>query len=114
MVYSESIDKLKAVLSAMHNMSHKREKLEKKLRFQLEREIRRLKKEGGSEAMHEENVAEKLAELQAKNAALEADVVKVGMIIMHFMYANNHNGVLFETFLTCSHGINSDDLLVYV
>lgn len=76
MVYSESIDKLKAVLSAMHNMSQKREKLEKKLRFQLEREIRRLKGDGGEEK--EENVTDKLTELRLKNPALEADIVKVG------------------------------------
>ncbi len=77
MVYSESIDKLKAVLSAMHNMSHKREKLEKKLRFQQEMEIRRLKKEEGSKTVNEEDIAEKMAELQLKNATLDADVVKV-------------------------------------
>ena len=77
MVYSESIDKLKAVLSAMHNMSHKRERLEKKVRFQLEREIRWLKKEEGRESVDEENMVERLAELQSKNATLDADVVKV-------------------------------------
>ena len=76
MVYSESIDKLKAVLSAMHNMSHKREQLEKNLRFQLEREIKRLK-EHRKGSVNGEGRAEKLAELQLRSSTLEADVVKV-------------------------------------
>ena len=92
MLYSESIDKLKAVLSAMHNMSQKRENLEKNLRFKLEGEIRRLRKEGGGggggegggeeeeeqlEDMKKGSLSDHLAELRLQNAALEADVVKV-------------------------------------
>lgn len=69
----------------MHNMSQKREKLEKKLRYKLEREIKRLKAENGEEEEEEadghmtesESVNKKIAELQVQNAALEADVVKV-------------------------------------
>lgn len=77
-LYSESIDKLKAVLSAMHNMSQKREKLEKKLRFQLESEISHLKKmEGEDKEGGEENLTDKLSEMKLYNAALESDVVKV-------------------------------------
>ena len=81
-IYSESIDKLKSVLSAMHNMSQKREKLEKNLRFKLEREIKRLKVERGEEGTdghtsEGDSVGIKLAELQLQNTALEADVVKV-------------------------------------
>lgn len=82
MVYSESIDKLKAVLSAMHNMSHKRENLEKKLRFQLEREIKRLK-EHRNGSLNEEGITEKLAELQLKNSMLDSDVVKVSLSATH-------------------------------
>ena len=77
MLYSESIDKLKAVLSAMHNMSQKREKLEKQLRFQLESEMRRLKEGEGEEHAKEENMEDKMAEMKLQNAALESDVVKV-------------------------------------
>lgn len=60
----------------MHNMSQKRENLEKKLRFQLEGEIRRLKKKDGEEQA-KENIADKLADMKLQNAALESDVVKV-------------------------------------
>ena len=105
MIYSESINKLKAVLSAMHTMSQKRENLEKKLRFKLEREIRCLREErererreggGGGEGEgpdgegREESVIEKLAELQLQNAALEADVVKVKKNASHT--CNQHVG----------------------
>lgn len=75
-LYSESIDKLKAVLSAMHNMSQKREKLEKKLRFQLESEICQLKGKDG-EGKEKEDIADGLAEMKLQNATLESDVVKV-------------------------------------
>lgn len=89
LIYSESIDKLKSVLSAMHNMSQKREKLEKKLRFKLEREIRRLKAEMGEEVANGhltegEGLSSKLAELQLQNATLEADIVKVCYLLVDF------------------------------
>ena len=75
LAYSESIEKLRAVLSTMQSMSQKRESLEKKLRSQLEGEIRRLKQETVSEVENdtESNIAENLIQ----NASLEADVVKV-------------------------------------
>lgn len=66
----------------MHNMSQKREKLEKTLRFQLENEIHRLKKKEGGEEDAEGNITDKVADMKLQNAALEADVVKVGMSLI--------------------------------
>ncbi len=73
-VYSESIEKLRGVLSAMQNMSQKRERLENSIRSQLEREIRRLNREEGK---GEENDEESLVQLKLQNTALRSDVVKV-------------------------------------
>ncbi len=76
-MYSQSIDKLKSVLSTMQNMSAKREKLEKHLRGQLLAEIRRLK--GGSMEAGSNGRKETHGELLVKTATLEADLIKVGL-----------------------------------
>lgn len=76
-MYSESIEKLRGVLGAMQTMSQKREKLEKKLRSQLEGEIHRLKKELPNQAGEEIDIVDSLAELEIQNTSLAADGVKV-------------------------------------
>lgn len=73
-MYSQSIDKLKSVLSTMQNMSAKREKLEKHLRGQLLAEIRRLK---GGGSMEPNGRKQTNGELLVKTATLEADLIKV-------------------------------------
>ena len=75
LVYSESIEKLKGVLLAMQNASHKREKLEKKLREQLQSEISKLK--GGAGRKNSIGYKDSTADLQQKVVQLEADVAKV-------------------------------------
>ena len=89
MVYSESIEKLRAVLSAMQSTSQKREKLEKKMRSQLEKQISRLKKEVDGSHVRDEECSDSLAALQIQNTALEADIAKVCISIpckqVHFM-----------------------------
>lgn len=74
-MYSQSIDKLKSVLSAMQSMSAKREKLEKHLRGQLLAEIQRLK--GGSVGGGSNGIKKTPADLLVKVATLEADLIKV-------------------------------------
>ena len=91
-MYSESIEKLKGVLQAMQNASHKREKLEKQLREQLQSEIARLKEgRGGGGGVAADTTAagatgrtnsklEKqatLSELQQQVLLLETEVAKV-------------------------------------
>lgn len=81
-MYTESIEKLKAVLSAMQNMSDKRGRLEKRLRQELKTEIQTLRegrREGaaGSGEQAGEELKQKLGEQQVEIAALEADVAKV-------------------------------------
>ena len=83
-MYTESIEKLKAVLSAMQNMSDKRGRLEKRLRQELKAEIQTLR-EGGREEEEDagsgeqvgDELKQKLREQQMEIAALEADVAKV-------------------------------------
>lgn len=79
-MYSQSIDKLKSVLSAMQSMSAKREKLEKHLRGQLLAEIQRLK--GGSVGGGSNGIKKTPADLLVKVATLEADLIKVCMYIV--------------------------------
>ena len=85
-VYSESIEKLHGVLSAMQEMSQKRELLEKKLRSQLEGEMRRLRDglptslrtsrgPGGNSEMVEE-LRDAQIELEILNTSLAADCAK--------------------------------------
>ena len=76
-VYSESIEKLRGVLTAMQNMSQKREGLEKKLRSQLEGEIRRLKKNLPVRNKEDGDLTEALTNLQIEKTSLAADCVKV-------------------------------------
>ena len=76
-MYTESIEKLKSVLSAMQNMSQKREQLEKRLRTQLLMEISRLK--GVSGESESNSRRETRSELFVRVATLEADVNKVGI-----------------------------------
>lgn len=76
-MYSQSIEKLKSVLSTMQSMSQKREKLEQHLREQLLTEIQRLK--GGSGGGGSNGRNESYSELLVKVASLEADLIKVGM-----------------------------------
>ena len=71
-VYTESIEKLRSVLSAMQTMSQKRERLEKGVRRQLEADIQRLKGEKG-----EEEEVQPRTELEGRIATLQADVAKV-------------------------------------
>lgn len=78
LVYSESIEKLKGVLQAMQNASHKREKLEKQLREQLQGEITRLKEGTGADTGG--GVTGKqatLSDLQQQILLLETEVAKV-------------------------------------
>jgi len=85
-VYSESIEKLHEVLSAMQEMSLKRGRLEKKVRSQLEGEMRRLRDglptnmrtsggPGGNLEMVEELRDAKI-ELEILNTSLAADCAK--------------------------------------
>ena len=60
----------------MQNASHKREKLEKKLREQLQSEIAKLKGGAGRKNSLGYN-KDNLTDLQQKVAQLEADVAKV-------------------------------------
>jgi hypothetical protein len=86
-VYSESIEKLKGVLQAMQNASHKREKLEKQLREQLQSEITRLKDSGtgaadtggagGAGRTNSKQEKATLSELQQQILLLETEVAKV-------------------------------------
>ncbi len=64
----------------MQEMSQKRERLEKKLRSQLEGEIRRLKEGGASSSPHNiasEDRRKTATEFQIHNTSLAADCVKV-------------------------------------
>ena len=82
-MYTESIEKLKAVLSAMQNMSEKRGKLEKRLRHQLETEIRTLRgKSAEDRGPPGDEPSQKAWEQEARIAALEADVAKVGARVL--------------------------------
>lgn len=77
-MYAERIEKLKSILSAMQNMSQKREHLEKRLRAQLTSEISRLKGESDkAEESGSNSHRETRSELLVRVAALEADVSKV-------------------------------------
>ena len=78
-VYTESIEKLKSVLMAMQAMSQKREKLEKRVRSQLETEIRQLKSVNTEGVCGEEIevLRQKVTEKDGKIVSLEADVAKV-------------------------------------
>ena len=81
-MYSESIEKLKSVLSAMQNTSQNREKLEKKLRTQLQKEINRLK----GKPTKEEKLKETKSDLQRRIATLESDVAKVHAYNYTYMF----------------------------
>ena len=74
-MYSQSIDKLKSVLTTMQSMSQKREKLEKHLREQLLAEIGRLK--GSKVESRADGMKESKSDLLMRVATLEADLIKV-------------------------------------
>ncbi len=78
-VYTESIEKLRSVLLAMQTMSQKREQLEKRVRSQLEAEIRQLKAGAGErvDGKETEGLIEEVTEQASKIATLEGDVAKV-------------------------------------
>ena len=95
LVYSESIEKLRGVLEAMQNAGHKREKLERRLREQLQSEICRLKGTTNGTVSGGERVGgagrtnfkqkEKIAtprELHQQVLLLEAEVAKVGALML--------------------------------
>ena len=84
-MYSESIEKLRSVIVAMQTTSERREQLEKRMRSQLEKELKQLRGErregGGGEEEEGEGVEgwrQRVVEQEGKIAALEADVAKVG------------------------------------
>lgn len=83
-MYSESIEKLRSVLLAMQGTSEKRERLEKRMRNQLERELKQLRGEkrgrGNEEGDSGEGVEEwkqRVVEQEGSISTLEADVAKV-------------------------------------
>ena len=83
-MYSESIEKLRSVLLAMQGTSEKRERLEKRMRNQLERELQQLRGEkqgrGSEEGDGGEGVQEarrRMMEQEGRITTLEADVAKV-------------------------------------
>ena len=87
-MYSESIEKLRSVIVAMQSTSERREILEKRMRSQLEKELKQLRGErreggGGKEEEEGEGVErwrQRVVEQEGKIAALEADVAKVGVV----------------------------------
>ena len=85
-MYSESIEKLRSVIVAMQTTSERREQLEKRMRSQLEKELKQLRgerREGGSGEEEGEGVEgwrQRVVEQEGKIAALEADVAKVGVV----------------------------------
>ena len=70
----------------MQSTSERREKLEKRMRNQLEKELKQLRGErregGGGEEEGEgvEGWRQRVVEQEGKIAALEADVAKVGVV----------------------------------
>ena len=87
LMYTESIEKLKAVLSAMQNMSKKREGLERRLHTALEGEITQLRearpvaRRWGVPSNKESGLADKTT-----IAKLEADVAKVRVKLYCFVW----------------------------
>ena len=75
-MYSESIEKLRSVIVAMQSTSERREKLEKRMRSQLEKELKQLrgeKREGGGGEEEGEGVErwrQRVVEQEGKIAAL--------------------------------------------